>query len=46
VDRARRPQRSKLARNRVSVDLPAAKLEQDWSPQQIAGWLKLEAVLN
>ena len=41
-ERARRPQRCKLARNRVLASLVAAKLEQDWSPQQIAGWLKLE----
>ena len=41
-ERARRPQRCKLARNRVLAGLVAVKLEQDWSPQQIAGWLKLE----
>lgn len=41
-ERARRPQRCKLARNRVLASLVAAKLEQDWSPQQIVGWLKLE----
>ena len=41
-ERARRPQRCKLARNRELASLVAAKLEQDWSPQQIAGWLKLE----
>jgi IS30 family transposase len=41
-ERARRPQRCRLARNRVLAGLVAAKLEQDWSPQQIAGWLKLE----
>jgi IS30 family transposase len=41
-DRARRPQRCKLARDPVLAGLVAAKLEQDWSPQQIAGWLKLE----
>jgi IS30 family transposase len=38
--RARRPKRCKLALNgrlRASV---ARKLKQDWSPQQIAGWLK------
>jgi IS30 family transposase len=37
---ARRPQRSKLARHPLLRDLVAAKLEQDWSPEQIAGWLK------
>jgi IS30 family transposase len=40
-ERARRPQRCKLARNRILAGLVAARLEQDWSPQQIAGWLKL-----
>ena len=41
-ERARRPQHCKLAGNRVLADVVATKLEQDWSPQQIAGWLKLE----
>jgi IS30 family transposase len=41
-DRARRPQRCKLARNPVLSGLVAAKLREDWSPDQIAGWLKLE----
>jgi len=36
----RRPQLCKLARNRALSDLVAAKLTEDWSPQQIAGWLK------
>jgi hypothetical protein len=40
-DRARRPQPCKLARSPVLRDLVAAKLQQDWSPEQIAGWLKL-----
>jgi IS30 family transposase len=39
---ARRPQQCKLARNRVLAGVVATKLEQDWSPPQIAGWLKLE----
>lgn len=39
--RARRPQLCKLARNLRLRDLVAAKLEEDWSPQQIAGWLKI-----
>jgi IS30 family transposase len=39
---ARRPQTCKLALNRALRDLVAAKLAQDWSPQQIAGWLKVE----
>ena len=41
-ERAQRPQHCKLARDRVLAGVVATKLEQDWSPQQIAGWLKLE----
>jgi len=41
-ERTRRPQRSKLARNPALRDLVAAKLEEDWSPAQIAGWLRIE----
>ena len=41
-DRARRPQPCKLARNPALNGLVAAKLQEDWSPEQIAGWLKLE----
>jgi IS30 family transposase len=41
-DRARRPQRCKLACNPILSGLVAAKLREDWSPEQIAGWLKLE----
>jgi IS30 family transposase len=36
----RRPQACKLARNPVLSGLVAAKLGEDWSPEQIAGWLK------
>jgi IS30 family transposase len=36
----RRPQVCKLAGNRVLAGLVAEKLEQEWSPEQIAGWLK------
>jgi IS30 family transposase len=39
---ARRPQVCKLARDRVLSQLVATKLVQDWSPEQIAGWLKVE----
>jgi len=39
-DRARRPKRCKLARYRSLAQVVAAKLQQHWSPQQIAGWLK------
>jgi IS30 family transposase len=39
-DRARRPKTCKLARNRALARQVAAKLQQRWSPQQTAGWLK------
>src|SRR5450631_424392 len=37
---ARRPKLCLLARNRRLQRVVAVKLKQDWSPQQIAGWLK------
>jgi len=40
--RARRPKRCLLAIDDRLRDLVAAKLEADWSPQQISGWLKRE----
>jgi len=40
-ERARRPQRCKLARNPALRAAVAARLEEDWSPQQISGWLKI-----
>jgi IS30 family transposase len=39
---AHRPQQCKLARNGKLRELVAGKLSEDWSPEQIAGWLKLE----
>jgi IS30 family transposase len=39
-ERARRPKRCKLAENRVLARIVASKLQQLWSPEQIAGWLK------
>jgi IS30 family transposase len=39
-ERARRPQRCKLARNPALAVLVAEKLAAGWSPEQIAGWLK------
>lgn len=39
---ARRPQVCKLASNPALRELVAGKLSEDWSPEQIAGWLKLE----
>jgi IS30 family transposase len=41
-ENTRRPQRCRLARNQALCRLVAAKLAQDWSPEQIAGWLKAE----
>jgi IS30 family transposase len=38
--RSRRPKRCKLAGNRCLRRLVARKLCSNWSPQQIAGWLK------
>ena len=37
---ARRPKTCLLARSRRLQRIVASKLTQDWSPQQIAGWLK------
>jgi IS30 family transposase len=39
-DRARRPQRCRLAQRPILCGRVAEKLAADWSPQQIAGWLK------
>jgi IS30 family transposase len=39
-DRTRRPQTCKLAANRALAHLVASKLQLQWSPRQIAGWLK------
>jgi IS30 family transposase len=39
-DRAERPKRCKLAQNRVLARLVADKLRLQWSPAQVAGWLK------
>lgn len=39
-DRAHRPKPCKLARHRFLAKVVAAKLNQQWSPQQIAGWMK------
>lgn len=37
---ARRPKACKLLQNKPLAQSVARKLKQDWSPQQIAGWLK------
>jgi IS30 family transposase len=39
-DRAHRPKTCKLAENRTLAHLVAGKLRLQWSPEQIAGWLK------
>jgi IS30 family transposase len=39
-DRALRPKTCKLAENRKLANIVAGKLQLQWSPQQIAGWLK------
>jgi IS30 family transposase len=39
-DRARRPKTCKLAANRALARLVASKLQLEWAPEQIAGWLK------
>jgi len=39
-DRARRPKRCKLACHKPLARAVAKKLRSQWSPQQIAGWLK------
>jgi transposase, IS30 family len=41
-ERGRRPQRCKLARQPLLAGIVAAKLREDWSPEQISGWLRLE----
>ena len=39
-ERARRPKRCLLAMNHFLRDVVARKLREDWSPEQISGWLK------
>ena len=41
-ERAQRPKPCKLAGNRSLSRIVAAKLQLNWSPEQIAGWLKNE----
>ena len=40
--RAHRPKRCKLACNRTLSRAVATKLQLNWSPEQISGWLKIE----
>jgi IS30 family transposase len=39
-DRGRRPKTGKLAQNRALAHIVAGKLQRQWSPEQVAGWLK------
>src|SRR5512140_2642191 len=39
-DRAHRPKACKLVENRTLAHIVAGKLQLQWSPEQIAGWLK------
>ena len=39
-DRGRRPKAGKLAQNRALARIVAGKLQLQWSPEQVAGWLK------
>lgn len=39
-DRAHRPKTCKLAQNRALARIVAEKLQLEWAPRQIAGWLK------
>jgi hypothetical protein len=39
-DRARRPKACKLVEHRTLAHMVAGKLQLQWSPQQIAGWLR------
>jgi IS30 family transposase len=41
-ERARRPKRCLLGTNHFLRDVVARKLQEDWSPEQIPGWLKRE----
>jgi IS30 family transposase len=41
IKKAKRPKAPMLATNAKLCKLVASKLEQDWSPEQISGWLKL-----
>jgi IS30 family transposase len=39
-ERGRRPKIGKLAQNRALARIVAGKLQRQWSPEQVAGWLK------
>jgi hypothetical protein len=41
-ERAKRPKKCRLATNGKLRSIVASKLSMQWSPQQIAGWLKMQ----
>ncbi|WP_316153661.1 IS30 family transposase [Cupriavidus sp. BIC8F] len=45
-ERARRPKACKLVRNQTLAQVVASKLRMQWSPEQIAGWLKHVYAVN
>jgi IS30 family transposase len=45
-ERARRPKVCKLVQNRTLARVVAAKLKLQWSPEQIAGWLRHAYAVN
>ncbi|QCP51890.1 IS30 family transposase [Trinickia violacea] len=45
-ERAQRPKTCKLVRNRTLAQVVASKLRLQWSPEQIAGWLKHVYAVN
>ena len=45
-ERARRPKACKLVKNRTLAQVVASKLRLQWSPEQIAGWLKHVYAVN
>jgi len=45
-DRAHRPKTCKLVRNQALAQVVAAKLRLQWSPEQIAGWIKHAYAVN
>ncbi|MFM0140965.1 transposase, partial [Caballeronia grimmiae] len=45
-ERARRPKACKLMQNQTLARVVAAKLKLQWSPEQIAGWLRYAYAVN
>lgn len=46
IERGRRPKPTRLASDPVLLAVVRAKLELDWSPEQIAAWLRLQHPTN